>query len=74
MTPEQISQAKMVLRRNLEQSRDWIVLNFTMETLTVWAADDAELRQWLAPRRDALRSDPRKSVARRAENFARQLA
>lgn len=73
LTPRQRSTARNRLKKYLESSDDWIVLNSTMPTLTHWAADRAELAEWLRPRLDRLASDDRKSVATRAAKALKQL-
>ena len=65
-TPEQWIQAKAIVKTNLVEEPDWIVLNNSMETLAKWSGDDEELRNWLYPQLQRLRGDTRNSVARRA--------
>lgn len=55
-----------VLKRNLVEYNDWIVLNMTIQTLSTWAKSDTALRHWLMPQLERLSVDPRKSVATRA--------
>lgn len=66
MNAEQRSQAEVVLKRNLANHNDWIVLNRTMQTLGAWAKEDAELLHWLLPHLERLSGDGRKSVAKTA--------
>jgi hypothetical protein len=73
MTAEQRAAAQRLMQRNLAEHTDWIVLNTTMETLAAWAADDPGLRAWLHPHLERLRTDPRKSVAKRADKTLRAL-
>lgn len=73
MSPEQIREAKKILRKNLESCNDWIVLNNTMNTLSIWAKDDPELKEWLFPQLNRLSSDKRKSVAGRAQKLTASL-
>ena len=73
MTPTQRRQAKAVLKRNLANHNDWIVLNQTMKTLGVWAKDDPELQQWLVPHLERLSDDGRKSVAKTAAKTLKTL-
>lgn len=70
MTREQHAKATALLKRNLAQHDDWIVLNMTMETLWRWAQADAGLAAWLEPHLARLAKDPRKSVAARARKLA----
>jgi hypothetical protein len=73
LDPTQGRRAKVILKRNLERSDDWIVLNVTMERLFEWARDDPTLRRWLEPRLERLRGDRRNSVRRRAETLLARL-
>jgi hypothetical protein len=73
MTAAQMNRAKEVLRRNLSQSQDWIVLNMTMQTLGDWAESDPELRVWLRPHLRNLSADKRKSVAKGANKLTHVL-
>ena len=66
MTEAQRDAALAIMKRNLAENSDWIVLNNTMEALFNWSANDAALRAWLRPHLKRLSDDPRKSVAKRA--------
>ena len=66
MSETQKASAKKILRDNLENYTDWIVLNNTMDTLSKWAIQDSALKEWLLPHLERLARDPRKSVAGRA--------
>ena len=69
MDKDQIAKAKSIMKDNLENHEDWIVLNQTMATLTKWSKKDDSLRQWLIPRLERLSTDDRKSVAGRAKKL-----
>lgn len=69
MSAEQLDRAKAVVKRNLETSDDWIVLNNSMQTLADWAKADADLKSWLEPHLHRLATDPRKSVSGRAKKL-----
>lgn len=73
MSAKQRAAALKILKRNLAQHDDWIVLNTTMETLSDWARHELPLRRWLQPHLERLSSDPRKSVASRAKKKLRAL-
>lgn len=73
LSPEHYRRSKQVLKRNFEHSRDWIVLNVTMEQLFDWAAEDPALRRWLKPRLRNLTEDPRNSVRKRATKLLAAL-
>ena len=63
LSAEQRLSALAVMKRNLEDHTDWIVINATIERLSDWAKDDAALRRWLLPHVERLSQDRRKSVA-----------
>jgi hypothetical protein len=63
----QKKQATSILKTNLRDHSDWIVLNNTMETLSKWSSKDSTLKKWIRPHLERLQSDPRKSVAGRAK-------
>lgn len=73
MNQKQLTDAKEILKNNLETSQDWIVLNNTMQTLAEWSEDDGELKHWLTPRLEKLSQDKRKSVAGRAKKLIASL-
>ena len=73
MTTVQLDRAKGVLRRNLTENRDWIVLNMTMQTLGDWAENDPELKRWLRPQLQNLGTDRRRSVAGTATKLVLRL-
>lgn len=66
LSDDQAQRATKLLQRNLTGSRDWIVLNVTMDVLTAWSRCDLALGRWLTPELERLRQDTRKSVAKRA--------
>ena len=69
MDTVQIEKAKTVMKRNLIQHTDWIVLNQTMDTLAKWSRKDEALKIWLLPQLQRLSADSRKSVAKRASKL-----
>jgi len=73
MTPDQIRNAIELMKRNLVNSSDWIVLNTTMNTLVKWSKKEEGLADWLLPYLDRLTTDPRKSVAGRAAKLLKTL-
>ncbi len=74
MSDQQIEEATRLMKHNLANHTDWIVLNTTMETLGKWAKKNIALKTWLAPHLDRLAKDERKSVAGRANKIKGQLA
>ncbi|VAW43375.1 hypothetical protein MNBD_CHLOROFLEXI01-2778 [hydrothermal vent metagenome] len=73
MSATQRNQAEAVLKRNLANHTDWIVLNQTMKTLGAWAKEDAALRHWLVLHLERLSGDGRKSVAKTAQKTLNTL-
>jgi hypothetical protein len=69
MSPSQLKSATTILKFNLEHSRDWIVQNNTMETLTMWSKNDADLKTWLKPKLEAFTKSHLKSVAARSKKM-----
>ena len=69
MSESQRAQAEAIIKRNLADHQDWIVLNNSMETLYKWAKKDEALKAWLVPHLERLSGDSRKSVARRASKY-----
>jgi hypothetical protein len=68
-SPEQRERALEIIKRDLEESDDWIVQNTTMQVLADWAAADEALAAWLRPRLERFAESPRKSVAGRARKL-----
>ncbi len=66
LSDNQRKKAKEILKTNLANHQDWIVLNMTMETLGKWAKKDASLDQWMKPHLTRLSKDTRKSVSKKA--------
>ena len=73
LSAAQRQRAATIMKRNLEDRDDWIVLNTTIETLARWATNDAELASWLRPHLERLAKDERKSVAGRASKKLKAL-
>lgn len=74
LTPRQHAGALSILKRNLAEHQDWIVLNTTIETLSNWAQTDEALKSWLQPHLERLAKDTRKSVSGRATKALTALA
>ena len=73
MSPDQKTSAKEIMKRNLINHDDWIVLNNSMETLGQWSKKDNSLKEWMLPQLKRLSQDPRKTVAKRATKFLNQF-
>lgn len=69
LSDSQMLKAKEIVKKNLANHNDWIVLNTSMETLFQWAKEDRDLRKWLLPHLERLSKDKRKSVSKRASKF-----
>lgn len=73
MSAGQKQAALRIMKRNLAEHDDWIVLNTTIDVLPKWAGGDPALRRWLIPHLKRLSSDKRKSVSGRAVKKLRAL-
>jgi hypothetical protein len=69
LTDDQRMRAVAMLRRNLAESRDWIVIIQSLRTLAMWAKEDAELCDWLIPQLMHFSNDPRRSVSGNARKL-----
>ncbi|KXX70543.1 hypothetical protein [Flammeovirga sp. SJP92] len=69
LSDQQKKNAIVIMKNNLEDHNDWIVLNQTMETLFKWSIKNAELEEWLIPHLERLSKDERKSVSKRALKY-----
>ena len=66
LTENQKSKATEILKENLTNHSDWIVLNQTIETLGEWSKKEESLKVWVLPHLKRLSQDERKSVSKRA--------
>ncbi len=66
LSDNQRIRAEEILKTNLANHQDWIVLNMTMETLGKWAKKDETLKIWMEPHLNRLSQDSRKSVSKKA--------
>ncbi len=75
MSDSQKQGALLIMKRNLAEHDDWIVLNNSMQVLFDLARKhkDQDLADWLAPHLERLKDDPRKSVASRAKKLLAKL-
>ncbi len=69
LSDSQKEKAVELVKNNLANHNDWIVLNASMETLFQWSKEDEDLRKWLLPHLERLSKDERKSVSKRASKF-----
>lgn len=66
LNANQKESALSIMKENLANHDDWIVLNMTMETLGKWAKKDPDLASWIKPHLERLQKDGRKSVMSKA--------
>ena len=71
---EQRERSLEIMKHNLAEHDDWIVLNNTMQVLFDWSRDDSDLANWLKPHLQRLEKDSRKSVAGRARKLLARLS
>jgi len=69
LTENQKTAAKGIMKRNLANHSDWIVLKTSMDILHKWGNEYEELRNWLKPHLVRLSVERRKSVPNRAKNL-----
>lgn len=73
MSPNQITKAKEIMKYNLANHSDWIVLNQSIDTLSKWSKKDADLKEWIKPHLIRLAKDERKSISKRAGKMLEML-
>lgn len=73
MTKSQLTHAKAIVKHNLVNHNDWIVLNESMKTMTHWTHSDSALKSWLIPVLQKLNQDKRKSVSKTAQKMLDKL-
>jgi len=66
LTGSQRAAAVAILRRNLEQATDWIVLNYTLAVFATFVRDDPSLREFFTGQLRRHQAGPLKSVRKRA--------
>jgi hypothetical protein len=73
LSASQKTSATEIMKNNLANHYDWIVLNNCMETLGQWSKKDEALKDWMLPHLQRLSQDERKTVAKRATKFLTQF-
>lgn len=73
LSQAQKSKALEILKINLDNHTDWIVINTTMETLFEWSKSDQDLEKWLRPRLEKFVLSDKKSIAGRAKKYLHLL-
>lgn len=73
LTAKQKADSIELLQNNLENNKDWIVINQTMQTLFEWSKTDESLKTWLMPKLKIFAKDSHKSIAGRASRYLGEL-
>lgn len=73
LLPGQIAKAKEIMKNNLINHKDWIVINTTMQTLAMWARSDEDLREWILPVLKRFTLDEHVSISSRAQKLIKIL-
>ena len=73
LSEEQKAKTTELMKNNLANHNDWIVLNATMDTLGKWSKKNEELKKWMLPHLVRLAKDERKTVFKRANKLLDQL-
>ena len=74
LSNSQFKRGVTIVKNNLEQHQDWIVLNESIRSLVHWSKKDEALKSWLIPQLRRLSKDPRKSVSNRAAKSLLEIA
>ncbi|MEM7295790.1 MAG: hypothetical protein AAF330_04060 [Pseudomonadota bacterium] len=74
LSPLQTEAALALVKRNLAEHSDWIVLNNSMDYLARLALSTPGLTAWLRPHLERLSADPRTSVAKRATKHLAKMS
>jgi HEAT repeat protein len=69
LTTRQRAKALQILRRNLDESSDWLVLNFSLDTLAILARQDPSLVPTLRSYLTTFERSPHKSLLSRARRL-----
>ena len=67
LSDQQTERALDIMKNNLANHDDWIVLNTTMKVLDQWTKFHPDLADWMQPHLERLARDPRKSVSKQAQ-------
>ena len=73
LSPAQTGRAIDIMKNNLANHADWIVLNNSMQVLFDWRKEHPDLVDWLKPQLQRLSKETRKSVAGRASKLLAKL-
>ncbi len=69
LSPAQKQRAIEIVKFNVANHHDWIVLNTSMQVLFDWRKEHPDLSKWLKPHLERLSEDSRKSVSGRAKKL-----
>jgi len=70
---EQLARSLEIMKCNLKEHDDWIVLNNSMQVLFDWSRGDPAVAKWLKPQLERLQGETRKSIAGRAQKLLSKL-
>jgi hypothetical protein len=73
MDEKQRRRAIEIMKHNLKTDDDWIVQNLTAESLAYFAGTNADLKKWLIPQLEKMKSSRHNSVARKAHKLIEAL-
>ena len=73
MNADQHMRAEALVKRNLAEHKDWIVLKNSTDYLAERAKSNSALRAWLTPHLERLSQDARKTVSGRAKKWLKKL-
>ena len=73
LTEPQRAEAVRLLQRNLERQTDWIVLNYSLESLARLAREDRSFQEYLVVQLKRLSVSRLKSVSKRAKKLLREF-
>ena len=74
LNARQRAKAVAILRRNLEQTTDWIVLNYSLQVFASFAREDPALRDFFVAALRRHQAGPLKSVRKRATTLLAEFA
>ncbi|MCI5059074.1 MAG: hypothetical protein MRY83_23375 [Flavobacteriales bacterium] len=74
LSEDQKKRSIEIMKYNLENHTDWIVLAQTMDTLSAWAKKDALLKDWILPHLQRISEDKRKAVSKKAKKSLEMLS
>jgi hypothetical protein len=73
LSPADVRTAVRLIKRNLERTNDWIVVNLSLETLAIFARRDRRMLRALEPMLTRYARSPHKSVRHRVKKLRAEL-